>query len=281
MDNVMMRQKSLAFRRLSSNLLTSTREDADVNLARFAKFIDEDEYVSQLIHGRIDGVEYDFSDCFQIFGGGWSSINIPLDEDCHLKAQYDFIKYILDGKNVLGIAMHYPSPKGAKYDDIIRDFLSMAFKPMIDYIVDSMSMEMIVMDEKNKVPSMVQNINTLQGNAIQQSGDGTINATANVSEEATELLGTINMLIGELKNIPTSSNEEIESVLDDLESLKEQVNSDSPKPSRMKKALTGIKKFGTDVLTQLIAGYVSGAMLQANWPVLIQQAETYISGFLK
>ena len=137
------------------------------------------------------------------------------------------------------------------------------------------------MDEQNKVPSMVQNINTLQGNAIQQSGEGTINVTANVSEEATELLGTINMLIGELKNITTSHNEEIESVLDDLESLKEQVNSDSPKVSRMKKALTGIKSFGKDVLAQLIAGYVSGAMLQTNWPVLIQQAETYITGFLK
>lgn len=281
MDAVTMRKKSLAFRRLSSNLLTSTREDADVNLARFAKYIDEDEYTKQLIHDRIDGIEYDFADCFQIHGSGWAGLNIPLDEDCHLKAQYDFIKYILDGKNVLGIAMHYPSPKGAKYDDIIRDFLSMAFKPMIDYIVDSMSMEMIVMDEQNKVPSMVQNINTLQGNAIQQSGEGTINVTANVSEEATELLGTINMLIGELKNITTSHNEEIESVLDDLESLKEQINSDSPKVSRMKKALTGIKSFGKDVLAQLIAGYVSGAMLQTNWPVLIQQAETYITGFLK
>ena len=43
-----MRQRSLNFRRLSSNLLQSTREDVDVNLARFGKFIENDSYINEL-----------------------------------------------------------------------------------------------------------------------------------------------------------------------------------------------------------------------------------------
>ena len=275
-----MRKKSLDFRRLSSNLLTSTKDDADVNLARFAKFIDADEFIHNLIHGMIDDVEYDFKNCFRFDQGGWADTCVPVDEKEHLKAQYDLIQYILSEKNVLSIAMKYPW-KENKFNVVIQDFLSMALKPMIDFITDSMSKEMIIMEESlPKTTSLVQNINTVQGNAIQQTGSGTINATANFSSQAEELTALIDKLMPMLDGLEDISDEDIESVKDDMESLKEQAVSDAPKVSRMKKALAGIKKFGSDVLVKLSVSLASSAILKADWAALIDQAEKFIAGFL-
>ena len=43
MNRLELRKLSLEFRRLSSNLLNSTDDTADINLSRFLKFIDENE----------------------------------------------------------------------------------------------------------------------------------------------------------------------------------------------------------------------------------------------
>ena len=167
-----------------------------------------------------------------------------------------------------------------KYDDIIRDFLNTSFKPMIDFIIDSMSEEMIDLEEcKASQGSMT--IQTVNGNAIMQTGSGTINAIANISAQAADLVSIIDRLLPELDKIPDVPQEEIESVKDDLESLKEQALAESPKPSRMKKALAGIQKFGRDVLVKLMVSLASNAILKTDWPALEQQAATFISGFLQ
>lgn len=275
-----MKQKSLMFRRLSSNLLRSSREDADVNLARFAKCIEDDSFIHDLIHSRIDNVDYDFMRCFQFKKSGWAQNSIPVNENDHLKAQYDFLQYILNQSSVLGLAMRYPYQRGEKYDDIIRNFLNTSFKPMIDFIVDSMSEEMINL-EGCKTTQGSMTIQTVNGNAIMQTGAGTINATTNVSTQAADLVSIINRLLPELDNLKDVPQEEIESVKDDLESLREQALAEVPKPSRMKKALAGIQKFGRDVLVKLMVSLTSNAILKTDWLALEQQATAFISGFLQ
>lgn len=71
------------FRRISSNLLNSNADNADVNLIRFKTFIDEDPFISSLLHKTIDGIEYDFKNCFRIENSGWCSMDIPVDEKLH------------------------------------------------------------------------------------------------------------------------------------------------------------------------------------------------------
>ena len=275
-DITEMRKKSLEFRRLSSNLLRSTHEDANVNMARFANYLDNDSYICNLLHSVIDKVEYDFKDCFRLDEPGWNKFVPPFDEKQHLKAQYDLMQYVLSSRNVLGIALgFYWSEKS--HDEIVQNFLKMAFKPMIDFLIDAISKEMILLEEEDaKTQLVVQNINTVQGNAIQQTGNGTVNATVNVSDQAPELITLIDRIILELDKIKDASDE-VENVIDDLESLKEQVLSDSPKLSRMKKALDGVRKFGNDVLVKLAVSLTSNSILSANWPVLVQQVESFIS----
>lgn len=64
-----------------------------------------------------------------------------------------------------------------KINTIIQNFLDMAFKPLIDFINDQLSMEMIVYDEEAKAMggnTYIQNIETVNGSASQQNS-GVIN----------------------------------------------------------------------------------------------------------
>ena len=164
MNRLELRKLSLEFRRLSSNLLNSTDDTADINLSRFLKFIDGNELILGFIKDKISDVDYDFKKCYAIGCSGWADFNPPEDEACHIKAQYDYLLFINneDKVNVRGQAMRY-CWSSRKINDNIQSFLDMAFKPLIDFINDYLSMEMIIFDEEEKTMSgntYIHNIET-------------------------------------------------------------------------------------------------------------------------
>lgn len=117
-----------------------------------------------------------------------------------------------------------------KINDNIQSFLDMAFKPLIDFINDYLSMEMIVCDEETKVMSgntYIQNIETVNGSASQQNS-GVIN-TYNTTNDTSYMITLIDKLLASLPEIKEVDSEEIENVKDDLEMIQEQLKSDDPK----------------------------------------------------
>lgn len=279
-----LRTISLDFRRISSNLLSSNDGNADVNLRRLMDFIEGTPFIHDRIHNIVDRVEFDFRTCFPTRSNGWANMNIPVDKNCHIKAIYDYMSYILDTDthktNVLAQAMLYLWKKGSTYTDIIQNFLGNTVKPLIDFINDEISKEMILLEDEKKVPSMTQSIGTVNGPVIQQSsGSIVINTMNGVS--ATDLNSLIEKLISSLSSINDVDSEEIESVKDDLESLQEQIYAPAPKKSRMQKALTGVKKFASEVISKASVSMASSAIASADWTTLIQQAELFINGLLK
>ena len=166
----------------------------------------------------MDQVEYDFQACFPIHSSEWASTSIPVDENCHIKAIYDYMRYIVEtpNTNVLGQAMQYLWKKGATYTDIIQRFLENTVKPLINFINDEISKEMILLEDEKKAAPMTQNIGTVNGPVIQQgSGSITLNTKNGVS--ATDLNSLIEKLISSLPAITDTAAEEIESVKDDLD----------------------------------------------------------------
>ena len=277
-----LRTISLDFRRISSNLLSSDDGDADVNLHRFMDYIERTPFIHDCIHSVVDQVEYDFQTCFPIHSSGWASTSIPVDENCHIKAIYDYMRYILDEPkmNVLGQAMQYLWKKGATYTDIIQKFLGNTVKPLINFINDEISKEMIFLEDEKKAAPMTQSIGTVNGPVIQQgSGSITLNTKNGVSSTDLNLL--IEKLISSLPAINSVASDELESVKDDLESLQEQIFSPTPKKSRMQKALAGIKKFTGDVLSKASVSIATSAITGADWTTLIQQAEVFIEGLMQ
>lgn len=278
MNRLELRKLSLEFRRLSSNLLNSTKNTADINLSRFLKFIDENELISGIIKNKISGVDYDFKDCFTTECSGWASFNPPEDEACHIKAQYDYLMFINNEEkvNVFGQAMRY-CWSSRKINDNIQNFLDMSFKPLIDFINDQLSMEMLVYDEAEKVISgntYIQNIETVNGSASQLNS-GVINVD-NTKNDINSMLTLIEKLLFSLSEMQEISSEEIENVKDDLEIVQEQLKSNTPKKNRIRKALVGIKKFVGDFSRELAVTIAAGAVSGTDWNMLLQQIENFI-----
>lgn len=278
MNRLELRKLSLEFRRLSSNLLNSTNDTAGINLSRFLKFIDGSDLVSGFIEDKIADIDYDFRECFGIENSGWADYNPPEDENRHIKAQYDYLSYINseDRLSVRGQAMRYCWSSN-KINDNIQSFLDMAFKPLIDYINDCISMEMIVCDEETKAMSgntYIQNIETVNGSANQQDS-GVIN-TYNITNDTNAMVALIDKLLSSLPEIQGVASEEIENVKDDLEIVQEQLKSDTPKKNRIAKALIGIKKFVGDFSMKLAVTLAAGAVTATDWGMLLQQLENFI-----
>lgn len=278
MNRLELRKLSLEFCRLSSNLLNSTDDTADINLSRFIKFIDGNELISGFIKEKISGVDYDFKKCYAIGYSGWADFNPPEDEACHIKAQYDYLLFINteDKVNVRGQAMRY-CWSSRKINDNIQSFLNMAFKSFIDFINDCLSMEMIVCDEEAKVMSgntYIQNIETVNGSASQQNS-GVIN-NYNTTNDTSSMITLIDKLLASLPEIQEIDPEEIENVKDDLEIIQEQLKSDAPKKNRIGKAFVGIKKFAGDFSMKLAVTLATGAVTGTDWNMLLQQIENFI-----
>lgn len=273
-----LRKISLEFRRLSSNLLRSGREDSDVALARLMKYIEATTFIHDTVHNAIDSVDFDFKQCFLIEDTGWHGVNIPEDEYCHLKAQYDYMNFILgdEKKSVGGEARQYPH-SSKSWSEIIQEFLDTAVKPMIDYINDAISTEMIVIEEyeKKAPPSIVQNIGNNYG-TLNAQGTGSIVSTNNTSVMINDINNLLSKIIPSIENIIDVTDDEKESIKDDLESIQEQVNSPEPKKSRMRKSLDGIKKFAQEFSMKLAVSLAAGAVTNADWNLLIQNIEQFI-----
>lgn len=277
MNRIELRKLSLEFRRVSSNFLNSTMDNADVNLSRFLKLVNETPLIKEVIEAKLDGEEYDFKECYGFHSDGWADFSPPEDEALHIKAQYDYLTYINDteGVNVLSQAMRY-SWSERKYNAMIQNFVDMAFKPLIDFINDQISMELIVSDEEAKTASgntFIQNIETLHGSANQQ-GSGIINAYSTTNDVAA-MVELIDKLLHALPDTE-NENEAVEDVRDDLEMAREQLQSDAPKKSRLKKALDGIKRFAKELPMEVAVSIAAGAITSADWTALIQQIELFV-----
>ncbi len=278
MNKLELRKLSLNFRRLSSNLLNSTDNTADVNLSRFLDFIDGNELISKCIKEKIDGLSYDFRECFNMGCSEWASIKPPKDTNCHIKAMYDYMVFINNENktSVRGQAMRY-FWSNEEINDNIQSFLEMAFKPLIDFINDQLTAEMLMYEEAKTMigNTYIQNIETVNGPASQQN-NGVINAY-NTTIDTSSVIALIEKLIASLPEIQEVNSEEKENVKDDLEVIEEQLKSGMPKKNRIRKAVAGIKKFADEFAMKLAVTVAAGAVTGADWSALLQ----WLNNFLK
>lgn len=272
-----LKKLSLSFRRISSNLLNSDSDNADVNLIRFIDYIDKTEIIHDILHNAIDGIEFDFTDCFISQDSyGRCGVNIPVDVCEHLKAQYDYAKWIIGTEKVcvwnqtLQFYRSYSTDK-------IQKFLCECFKPMIDYINDELSsLIMIEEDEEKKSTqtSIYQNIEQNYG-TINAQANGTIKSYNGITN-VDNIISLIEKILSSLPQLTNIDADEIDSVKDDLEVIQEQLSTEAPKKNRLSKALAGIKKFAGDFSMKLAVSLAAGAVTGTDWNMLIQQIESFI-----
>lgn len=279
MDVAALRIESIKFRRVASNFLNSTRDNCDVNLERLFGYIETSVYVREIVHGVVDDVDFDFRSCFPSHASDWREMAIPQKPEDHLKAQYDYMKYICtnDKVNVENEAFHYYYGM-KKINDMIQSFAESAFKPMIDYIVDALAEKTILAEAENP-HSAGTYIHNVQG-AVIANNTGSIQINQTINPDAEKLLQMI-QAAGTILSNSGDTSETLESIKDDLDSIAEQLQSEHPKKSRVRKALDEIKSFAGNVCSDTASAALSGALVaaasQVDWNAMIQLGSNLLS----
>ena len=279
MDVAALRIESIKFRRVASDFLKSTRNNCNVNLERLFDYIETSVYVREIVHGVVDNVDYDFRSCFPSHASNWREMAIPEKTEDHLKAQYDYMKYICtnDKVNVENEAFHsYYGMK--KINDMIQSFAESAFKPMIDYIVDALAEKTILAEAENS-HSAGTYIHNVQG-AVIANNTGSVQINQTINPDAEKLVQMI-QTAGTILSNSGDTSEALESIKDDLDSIVEQLQSEHPKKSRVQKALDRIKSFAGTVCSDTASTMLSGALVaaasQVDWNAMIQLGSNLLS----
>lgn len=242
MDIVEYRKTSLTFRRIASNMLNSTYDERNLQLIRFRKFIQENKIISAIIEEKINDAKVQENFISAEDDGYWYTVNIPIDESEHIKSIYYYLIDITkEEKDLTGIAgRFYHNSK--KFNDVIRSYLERVFKPLVDFIVDSLSMEMMIMEPEKNETHIHQSIKNNYGTANVAQGNICSTNNANIND-IDNIIKLISEVKGAIQNIEEIDEEEKEEVFDDLEIMQEQVQSDKPKYIKLKKAYQGVKTF--------------------------------------
>ena len=250
MELIDYRKASLKFRRLSSKMLITTYEEGNLHLIRLKRFMDSDKIIKKIISEKISNIKFDYksNDFISLEDGYWAQINPPIDEDTHMKAIYDYLTDMTKEEvDLRGIASKFHHESN-KYTDKVRNYIEIVFKPLADYIVGVLSEEMMYLENKNdKCAGIVVNQtignnyganNFAQGNI---TSNNTVNVGTDEKENIKSLIVEISRMLKDI-NIDTDIKED---VIDELEVIQEQIESETPKPRRIKKACEGISTFIT------------------------------------
>lgn len=251
------RQASSKFRRLSSNMMVTTYKDGNLHLIRLKRFMDSNEIIQKIVSERINNIDFNYKENDFILvkeNSYWAQLNPPIDEDKHMKAIYDYLTDMTqDEIDLTGIASKFYH-ESKKYTDIVRNYIDVVFKPLVDYIIGILSEEMMYLENKNdKGVGIVvnQTIGNNYGANNFTQGDITSNNYVNIGTREKD---DIKSLIAEITAmIKTEAIEEDvkEDILDELDIINEQIESEAPKQTRIKKACKGIKEFISNLPSNL------------------------------
>jgi len=231
-----LRQTSLDFRRLSSNFLKSTNADNFLYVKRLYAYLNEQAITKQILSTAISSSDYD---CAEFITKDdlhhRCEFNVPINETDHVKAMHSFLEDLAttDYKRLHSIAASFVYRK--KIDETIQIFLEKSFKPLIDFITDALSKEIMALEQSTPATQFNQHIGTNYGTA---NAGASIVSTQTNGIDASELAGLIEVVRKALSGL---SDEDKESVQEYMEVIETELSKAQPKKSFLKTAMAGLK----------------------------------------
>lgn len=264
------KKTSTDFLRIASNMLNSSYDEGNLHLIRLKMYIEENPIITSIINEKIEGVEYE-KRLIAEDEGWWQNLNIPIREEEHIKAIYDYlIEITREPLDLRGIARRFHCSSN-QWNDVIRNYLNKVFKPLINFIIDELRKRGIAMEkEANKGVNISIGTNYGANNVVSQ-GNITSTNTVNLGVEKESISSLIKELTELLKQ-ESIDEEERESILDDLECLQEQVISSEPKKVRVKKIYENIKGFALNIPK----GLKYGTIILEGINKLLEQVEVFV-----
>ncbi|SDY93072.1 hypothetical protein [Tindallia californiensis] len=269
-----LRKTSMEFRRLSSNALRAKYDEGNLHLIRLRHYIEGCEYIQGIIEVEIRGTEIDYKSEFIISDGGRNHFNYPVDRRTHIKAILDYLYELTEqDRDIRGEASKYRCSSN-QWNDIVRNFVEKLIKPLVDLIIDRISMDIMTKEQKNNTGTNInQYIDKNYGTANIASGN--INLS---NEHIINEVERINELVSSLKvSVEESGCEDAsaEEFLDDLDTITENVNASEPKVVKIKKALRGIGSF----IKNLPTAIKTSRLIITNSEELIEVTRKFMENF--
>jgi hypothetical protein len=229
------------FRRYASRLLKTKYGNEIKDLTRFLNYIAQQPLLISFIEkNNID--QFDIK--VEISSKDWNDLyDIPIDEAREIAWVYQFLIYCQENIKDFWIVTQGYGSSSRSIQDHIDAFCHEVIKPFIDHITDYIGEVMIEMgiDENAKLNIQITGGN---GQVNVSTGSSTINAVNNVSMTANDIKTIIelaNKFMELVKEETSIDSDTKEMILDDVEVIKEQVDLETPKLPRLKKALASIK----------------------------------------
>lgn len=226
---------SREFRSVSSRLIQSSYEDIFPILNIFINTIEKQEIVYEYIKNCTnDG--YDVKKAFEDAYGDWDNIFLlgnTVEEEVY--TIYNILKYILDNNvDITMITMGYSRSK--YYQEKVKAFHDRVTLVLVNHIDNYLMNIAIDMGYDEEVKHMI----TVNGTQVNISnGNSTLNAVQNNNNnESSELIKIIDAIKGSIdKDIP---EDEKEIILENVETIQEQLESEKPKKGLIKTCIAGL-----------------------------------------
>lgn len=262
MDYTALREISIKFRRLSSNMLRSDFDDNNIHVIRLKKYIEETPTIKEYIIEEIRSSSYDIPLVRESSHTGWLEVTKPISESDHIKAMFDFLVEVSKpGYQLNNLALTFPG-KIRSLNDSMQVFVSKTLKPLIDFINEKLSSDLIRQKEDTSYYTHISQHIEHNSGTVNATNSGNIQSITGTkkSQEVLNLIDSITELLGSSE---LSSREEIE---DDLEILSEQIQSNQPKKKRVKNSIARIR----DSLEKVPKDIKNATLLISNGNRLIE-----------
>lgn len=254
---------SREFRSISSRLIQSSYEDILPILNIFINTIERQEIIYEYIKNcTYDG--YDIEKEFRNVYENWGSI-FPLGNTVEEEVYtiYHILKYISDNHiDITMITIGYS--RSQYYQEKVKAFHDRVTLVLVNHINNYLMNIAIDMGYDEEVKHMI----TINGTQVNISnGSSTLNAVQNNNNESSELIKIIEAIRGSIidERIP---KDEKELILENVEAIQEQLESNKPKKGLIKTCLAG--------LNTTIMGLPHAIKLAEN----VNQFIKYISNFI-
>jgi hypothetical protein len=234
---------SLEFRRLSSRLLKTYLDDGMDNLKRLLNFIENTPLIWDFI-AENNIAKFNMKDEIEKreFLEGY---NIPIEKSDEIAYVYQLLKYCTENcGDYLGICMYYSSSRTLQ--DHIDSFNDRVVNSWISHIEVYLREKLIDMGDNEKISITVNG-----GQVAIAQDDSTVYATQNNNLSPVEDINTLSVELIKLINLLDIEKEKKEETKEIIEAAVEEVNSEKPKKSIIKYAITKVED-----VTKLGAGVV-------------------------
>lgn len=232
-----LRKLSFDFNSIANRLLRSSHNEFIHVLKKFIGYVNSEELIKEyIISCTREGFDV-ISEINRVNTcHGRSILDLGYTDEEEVYTIYSVLIYIAEnGFNLYGIGRAYSSK--SNYNEIIKDFNEKFSCILINYISGYLTKIGIEMGIDEEVNYMITN----NGGQVNISKDmSTLNAVQNIgtkSEELINLVEEINKLV-KSSEVPDEQREMIEESVD---TIKNELQADSPKKGLIKSCITGLK----------------------------------------